>query len=235
MTPQPLTIIARIKAKPGMEQQMQQDLLGLLAPTRSESGCITFDLLQDTQDSTTFVLYENWDDRAAVDAHFQQPYVKQVLKAYEETLAEPIAVMSLSKIEPSQSQNLPMSNVEVIEELYRAFREKDYDAFRQLCTPDIAWIQNEGFPGGSTYYGAEAVIENVFKAFNQHWDSWKFHIEESLDAGRSVIVIGFYKGIHRTTHKSFRSPATHIYDLVNGKVAKFRQFTDTKVICDAMS
>lgn len=125
MTRQPLTIIARIKAKPGMEQRMQQDLLGLLAPTRTESGCITFDLLQDPQDPTTFVLYENWNDQAAVDAHFQQPYVKQVLKAYEETLAEPIAVMSLSKIEPSQSPNLPMSNVEVIKELYRSFRAKD--------------------------------------------------------------------------------------------------------------
>ncbi|HAJ60619.1 MAG TPA: hypothetical protein DCP31_16245 [Cyanobacteria bacterium UBA8543] len=235
MTHQPLTIIAYIKAKPGMEQQMQQDLLGLLAPTRTESGCITFDLLQDTQDSTTFVLYENWNDQAAVDAHFQQPYVKQVLKAYEETLAEPIAVMSLSKIEPSPSQNLPMSNLEVIEELYRSFREKDYATFRQLCTPDIAWIQNEGFPGGATRYGADAVIEGVFKAFNQDWDSWQFHIEEYLDAGCSVIVIGFYEGIHRTTHQSFRSPATHVYDLVNGKVAKFRQFTDTKVIWDAMS
>ncbi len=235
MTPQPLTIIARIKAKPGMEQRMQQDLLGLVAPTGTESDCITFDLLQDPQDSTTFVLYENWNDQAAVDAHFQQPYVKQVLKAYEETLAEPIAVMSLSKIERSQSPNLPMSNVEVIEELYRSFREKDYAAFQQLCTPDIAWIQNEGFPGGSTHYGAETVIESVFKAFNQDWDSWQFHIEEYLDAGRSVIVIGFYEGIHCTTHKSFRAPATHVYDLVNGKVAKFRQFADTKVIWDAMS
>lgn len=78
------------------------------------------------------------------------------------------------------------------------------------------------------------MIEGVFKAFNQDWDSWQFHIEEYLDAGRSVIAIGFYEGIHRTTHKSFRSPATHVYDIVNGKVAKFRQFTDTKVIWDAM-
>ncbi|NJO41307.1 MAG: antibiotic biosynthesis monooxygenase [Cyanobacteria bacterium RU_5_0] len=93
-----LTIVARIKAKPGMEERMRQDLLGLLAPTRAESSCITFDLLIDTNDPTVFVLYENWKDQAALDAHFQQPYVKQVFKAYEETLAEPIAVMSLEKI-----------------------------------------------------------------------------------------------------------------------------------------
>lgn len=34
--------------------------------------------------------------------------------------------------------------------------------------------------------------------------------------------------------KSFRSDATHIYDLRDGKVTKFRQFADTKVIWDAL-
>lgn len=95
-----LTIIAHIKSKPGMEQRMQQDLLGLLAPTRSEPGCITFDLLSDINDPTVFMLYENWENQAAIDAHFEQPYVKQVLQAYEVTLAEPITVNFLSKIEP---------------------------------------------------------------------------------------------------------------------------------------
>jgi quinol monooxygenase YgiN len=95
-----LTVIARIKAKPGMEKRIQQYLLGLLAPTRSETGCITFDLFIDINDPTVFMLYENWESQAAIDAHFEQPYVKEVLQAYEVTLAEPIAVSFLNKIEP---------------------------------------------------------------------------------------------------------------------------------------
>jgi quinol monooxygenase YgiN len=95
-----LTVIARIKAKPGMEKRIQQDILGLLAPTRSEKGCITFDLFIDIKDPTVFMLYENWENQAAIDAHFEQPYVKKVLQAYEVTLAEPIAVNFLNKIEP---------------------------------------------------------------------------------------------------------------------------------------
>jgi len=94
----PLTIIATIKAKAGKAEQMQQDLTGLIAPTRTESGCITFDLLLDNQDPSMFVLYENWENQAALDAHFQQPYVQKVFKSYEETLAEPITVMYLHKI-----------------------------------------------------------------------------------------------------------------------------------------
>jgi quinol monooxygenase YgiN len=95
-----LTIIAHVKAKPGMERRMREDLLALLTPTRSEAGCITFDLLIDINDPTVFMLYENWESKAALEAHFEQPYVKQVLQAYEVTLAEPIVVNFLSKVEP---------------------------------------------------------------------------------------------------------------------------------------
>lgn len=128
-----------------------------------------------------------------------------------------------------------MSNLQIIQELYRAFREKDDDAFREICSPDLEWVQNEGFPGGATYRGAQAVIDGVFKAFNQDWDTWRFQTEDYLDAGSSIVVTGFYQGIHRVSQKSFCAQAAHIYELAEGKVVKFRQFTDTKVIWDAMS
>jgi ketosteroid isomerase-like protein len=128
-----------------------------------------------------------------------------------------------------------MTNLEIIKELYRAFHEQDYDAFLQICTPELEWIQNEGFPRGATYRGAGAVVEGVFKAFNHNWQSWAFDIEQFLDAGETIVVIGSYTGCYRSTSKSFRSPAAHVYDLCNGKVLRFRQFADTKVIWDAMS
>ena len=128
-----------------------------------------------------------------------------------------------------------MTNLEIIQELYRAFREKDYDAFLRICTPDLEWIQNEGFPRGATYRGAKAVVQGGFKAFDENWESWSFNIEQYLDAGETVIVIGSYVGRNRSTGKSFCSPAAHVYDLCDGKVSRFRQFTDTKVIWDAMN
>jgi len=128
-----------------------------------------------------------------------------------------------------------MTNLEVIQELYRAFSQKDYDAFLRICTSDLEWIQNQGFPRGATRQGAEAVVEEVFKAFNNDWELWSFDIEQYLDAGETVIVIGRYTGRHRLSGKSFSSPAAHVYDIRKGKVFRFRQFTDTKVIWDAMN
>jgi uncharacterized protein len=128
-----------------------------------------------------------------------------------------------------------MNNIEVIQELYRAFREKDYDAFLRISTDDLEWIQNKGFPGGATYKGASEVIEAVFKANHNNWEGFTYDIEKFLNAGNSVIVIGSYSGSNRISRKFMSAAAAHIYDLRDGKVCRFRMFADTKTIWDAMS
>ena len=127
-----------------------------------------------------------------------------------------------------------MNNVQVIEELYRSFREKDYAAFMRISTEDLEWSQNEGFPGGSVWKGASEVIEHVFEANDSRWESFTYHTEQILDAGSSIVVIGTYSGHHRDSGKSMRAAAAHVYDLQDGKVSRFRMFADTKTIWDAM-
>ncbi|MBE9215222.1 nuclear transport factor 2 family protein [Plectonema cf. radiosum LEGE 06105] len=128
-----------------------------------------------------------------------------------------------------------MGNIKVIQELYRAFREQDYDAFRSITTEDLEWIQNEGFPGGATRFGVSEVIEGVFKANDNNWKDFAFHIEEILDANSSVIVVGKYSGKNRISNKSMSAATAHVYDFRDGKVCRFRMFADTKTIWDAMS
>lgn len=128
-----------------------------------------------------------------------------------------------------------MNNIEVIQELYRAFREQDYDAFRSITTEDLEWIQNEGFPGGAIRKSASEVIEGVFQANDNNWENFAYNIEQFLDAGNSVIVIGRYAGYNRIYGKPMSAAAAHVYDFRNGKVCRFRMFADTKRIWDAMS
>ena len=128
-----------------------------------------------------------------------------------------------------------MTNIETIQELYRCFREKDYDGFRTVCTDDLEWIQNKGFPNGATHKGAEAVIEDVFKGNQAEWEGFAYRIEQFLDAGPSVVVLGKYEGRHHATKKHMQAAAALVYDLRDGKVCRFRMFADTKPIWDAMS
>ena len=69
-----LTVIARIKARAGLEDRVREALLDLIPPTRSEAGCINYDLHQSVDDKTLFVFYENWVSREALEKHLEMPH-----------------------------------------------------------------------------------------------------------------------------------------------------------------
>ena len=119
------------------------------------------------------------------------------------------------------------NNVQVVEDMYDAFRRKDEARLRQLLHPEIEWIQCEGFPGGDHRHGAEAVIKNVFGGLRSTWDDFEALVEEYLDAGDHVVALGRYKGVHVETRRSMTAVFAHAYDVQDARIVRFRQFADT--------
>ena len=66
-----------------------------------------------------------------------------------------------------------MTNLKLIHELYRSFGEGDKKSLGKICTPGIEWVQNEGFPGGATYRGVDAIMEGVFEGNRRRWDGFR--------------------------------------------------------------
>jgi len=87
-----VTVVARIKAKPGMEARVRDELRKLLAPTRAEAGCLNFDMHASAESEGDFLFYENWTSKQHLEAHFQTPHIKNWLKLSEELCAEPVEV-----------------------------------------------------------------------------------------------------------------------------------------------
>ena len=78
MTPT-VHVVARITARPDTVAELRALLLGLLEPTRRESGCRRYTLLHDAADPTDFTFVEEWADAAALDAHLAAPHVQAAL------------------------------------------------------------------------------------------------------------------------------------------------------------
>lgn len=91
MTDAPLFVFAKIRPKPEHHEKVRTALRGILEVTRAEPGCRRFDLLE-ADDGTAFHLAEEWDDKAALDRHYAQPYVQAVMPHYDVWLAEPLTV-----------------------------------------------------------------------------------------------------------------------------------------------
>ena len=87
-----LTVIAQIKVKEGMEKKVREELFKLMAPTRSEPGCIVYDLYQSADDAHTFMFYECWMSKKDLDEHLQKLYIKAFLEKTEGMLKEPLKV-----------------------------------------------------------------------------------------------------------------------------------------------
>jgi len=92
-----LTVIARLTAKPGQAEALGEGLRQLVAPTRQEAGSLAYTLHRDIEDPNVWILYETWASRAALDAHFRQPYMQALLVRAPDLLAKE-AEMTLATV-----------------------------------------------------------------------------------------------------------------------------------------
>jgi quinol monooxygenase YgiN len=74
-----LTVVAAFQAKPGKEKELHTALVGLVAPTRKEAGCLNYDLHASPEDPAKFLFHENWAGKAHHDAHMQTPHIQALL------------------------------------------------------------------------------------------------------------------------------------------------------------
>ncbi len=71
-------VIATFLAEMGKEDEMEKALREIIEPTRSEPGCIRYDLLRSLigANYVEFVFVEEWESEEALDAHGQMPYIQ---------------------------------------------------------------------------------------------------------------------------------------------------------------
>jgi quinol monooxygenase YgiN len=93
-----LTVVAEITAAPGREDALREALLGLIAPTRAEEGCVQYDLHESTETPGQFVFYENWVSREHLERHLASPHLEAVKERFGELLAGPPRILTYQRI-----------------------------------------------------------------------------------------------------------------------------------------
>ena len=80
-------VVARVVARPGKIEELRAVLQGLIEPTRRESGCVTYELLQNTADPTDFTFVEEWSSEAELDAHLQSAHLRNARSRLSDLVA----------------------------------------------------------------------------------------------------------------------------------------------------
>lgn len=93
-----VTVVATFEARPGKEIELRNALVGLVAPTRQETGCLNYDLHVLPGNPARFLFHENWTTKAALDTHLQAPHIQALLPRVGELCTAPPEIVIWERI-----------------------------------------------------------------------------------------------------------------------------------------
>ncbi|PST22538.1 antibiotic biosynthesis monooxygenase [Mesorhizobium plurifarium] len=91
-------IIAYLTAHAGKGDEVVALTKPLIDATRSEAGCVSYELYRKPADPDALVFVETWKDRAAIDSHFAEPH----LKAFQAAAASLLASARVEIVHPEK-------------------------------------------------------------------------------------------------------------------------------------
>lgn len=120
-------------------------------------------------------------------------------------------------------------NVEFIRKVYRSLAQGESADVIAALDPNIEWFGAQNNPNSVRIplRGVNEVIENVFVPLASQWDGFVIRIDDLLDAGDKVVMLGNYLGTYKATAKSICAQVVHVWTLSSGKVVKWQQYVDT--------
>lgn len=76
-----IVLVARYQAKPGMGDRVLAALREMHALVQAhEPGCAMYQVCRSADDPDAFLLYEQYHDQAALQAHRDAPHFKQIVE-----------------------------------------------------------------------------------------------------------------------------------------------------------
>lgn len=87
-----VSVVARVKAVKGMEERVRQECLALVAPSRTDAGCINYDLHQSEDDPALLLFYENWTSKEDLDRHLDAGHSLRFDERTEGMLDGPVEI-----------------------------------------------------------------------------------------------------------------------------------------------
>jgi quinol monooxygenase YgiN len=87
-----IIVTATITAKPGKRDELISKSQDLIKSTRSELGCISYNLYASTENEDALIMIEQYENKEALDAHMQADYFKAFCGATADILAEEMGV-----------------------------------------------------------------------------------------------------------------------------------------------
>ena len=127
-------------------------------------------------------------------------------------------------------------NVQIVQKAYAAFGRSDIETILDSLADDVEWVlPGEGLiPQAGTYHKRDGVAR-FFQTLTQTTEFSNFEPREFIAQGDQVVALGSYRGKAKVTNRPFESQWAMAFTIRNGKITKFREYTDTATIGKAFA
>ncbi|MCX7550504.1 nuclear transport factor 2 family protein [Xanthomarina sp. F2636L] len=127
-------------------------------------------------------------------------------------------------------------NIQVINNLYKAFATGDIPTVLGSMNPKIEWKEAESnsMADGNPYIGPDAILNGVFARLGANHEYFNLADIELHDMSNNKVLATLrYNAKNKETGKAYNAQAAHFWTLEAGKIVKFQQYVDTKKLADA--
>lgn len=122
----------------------------------------------------------------------------------------------------------------IVQKLYAALARGDVAGAVALMSPQIEWLEAERTPYFTgLVIGPDKVVETVFEPVNQDFENFAITEQDYITQGSRTAATGVYRGRQRQTGRELRASFVHVWEVVDGKIVRFTQYTDSGAWAEA--
>jgi uncharacterized protein len=126
-------------------------------------------------------------------------------------------------------------SIDVVKSIYDGFARRDVPGTLAVLADDVEWYEAEGLPWGGLQRSPGAVAENVFAPSIERIPDLAVVPEQIIQSGEEIAIVQRYTGTAKGTGKRLDIVGVGVWDVRDGKVARYRQFVDTVKFCEVVS
>lgn len=128
------------------------------------------------------------------------------------------------------------TNLALVQSAYAAFGRGDLPALLACLSADVQWDHPgpSGIPWAGAFKGREGV-QRFFAGLAASVDFESFAPEAFIADGDRVVVLGRERARVKRNGQTYETAWAHAFELANGKIAAFREYTDTAGVASALS
>jgi hypothetical protein len=127
-------------------------------------------------------------------------------------------------------------NTQTVKDAYAAFQRGDINTILAALADEVEWEAVKGTEGVAPHAGirrGRAAVGEFFQIVGSTLDFQAFEPKEFVAQGDVVVAIGSYKVTVKATKKSTSADWVMVFTFRDGKIVRFREFTDSAQIVRA--